>query len=315
MDLARLLELNAFIDVITVFPHELIITWAFVKFLRMERPWTFGVLRMVVTMALTVFRSVGGVPLRLFMLLVTGILLPFVFSRESIPRRLLVIFAVIFLPFLPEIASYGVWYGLTGLPVYDYDAVRAHFGAHMVMSAFSLLLYYLCYVFLRRVFKSWVGQRDDRFSYTLVGFAALQCVLVSLVMWSKLAFFPEASQLDALAAVFCALSFAVDIVLIVSFDRLSQRSAEEAKADAAQRKFDECLVAYSQATESAGRAARMRHDLRNQLQTVQVLLQRGQREEAQEHLGHMIAGVEGGEDVSANVALPACAVELQGGEA
>lgn len=283
---------DAALDIIGSLPLELLWCWMYTRLLDMRRPGVFFAVRGICIALFLLVRSFGGAPVRMVALVLCYIALPLAFSRGSLVRRALVVLAVIALSIFPEFLGYIAWYGLTASPVFDYDAARAHLGAFFAVHTLLLLVYWLLYFLLRAVFRRGTQVVYGRSSLVFVGFLALQLVFAALVIWSKMLLLNSYDALDWVGALFCIVSFAVDLVLVVDFERNAQRELASARADAANELLDEYLMRYGDALGEVERTARIRHDLRNQLQVVDSLIERGQREEAAEHLDRMLAALE-----------------------
>ena len=82
----------------------------------------------------------------------------------------------------------------------------------------------------------------------------------------------------------------LQVVLLVLVAIISTRHADRARALRSQ--LDAYLAEYQETVEKMERTARLRHDLRNQVQIVNALAARGEFELAQHHIAAMLKELE-----------------------
>lgn len=80
------------------------------------------------------------------------------------------------------------------------------------------------------------------------------------------------------------LCLAADILIVLAMERQVGKIRDEERAASLQRQLDEYLEAYAPVSQRIEKAAKLRHDLRNQMQVAIVLAERGQNDRAREHL-------------------------------
>ena len=88
------------------------------------------------------------------------------------------------------------------------------------------------------------------------------------------------------------LCLAVDGLVLVAIISVRARTRHADRARALRSQLDAYLVEYQETVERMERTARLRHDLRNQVQIVNALAARGEFELAQHHIAAMLKELE-----------------------
>lgn len=89
------------------------------------------------------------------------------------------------------------------------------------------------------------------------------------------------------------LCFGVDTVLLLAVGRFRGKVRDDARAADLSGELDRYLVDYQATVDMAQRSARLRHDLRNQVQVVNALAERGELELAEQHIDAMLKELDG----------------------
>ena len=115
-------------------------------------------------------------------------------------------------------------------------------------------------------------------------FPLLQVVLLFLCCWVVVRYCGADWNLSWACVALAVLCLAVDGLVLVAI--ISARHADRARALRSQ------LAEYQETVEKMERTARLRHDLRNQVQIVNALAARGEFELAQHHVAAMLKELE-----------------------
>lgn len=89
------------------------------------------------------------------------------------------------------------------------------------------------------------------------------------------------------------LCFGVDTVLLLAVGRFRGKVRDDARAADLSGELDRYLVDYQATVDMAQRSARLRHDLRNQVQVANALAERGELELAEQHIDAMLKELDG----------------------
>ena len=89
------------------------------------------------------------------------------------------------------------------------------------------------------------------------------------------------------------LCFGVDTVLLLAVGRFRGKVRDDARAADLSGELDRYLVDYQATVDMAQRLARLRHDLRNQVQVANALAERGELELAEQHIDAMLKELDG----------------------
>ena len=130
----------------------------------------------------------------------------------------------------------------------------------------------------RRAYRLW----------TLALFPLLQVAFLLLGYWTVVCYCGADIVLLRICAVLAVLCLGVDAVVLLSISRLRRRARDEARAQLLREQLDAYLKDYQLTVEKMEASARMRHDLRNQVQIVNALAERGEFDLAQHHIAAML---------------------------
>lgn len=148
--------------------------------------------------------------------------------------------------------------------------------------------------------------RELRF---FVGFPVTQAVLLTIPTVIAAYLHEGSSVLYYGTCVLLVVCLAADVLLFRSMERLAQKRHEDQRAALLQGQLEEYLARYDHVVTEVEEAAKLRHDARNQVQTVLALADAGAFTQAREHLSELRAMVESSGEGSAgnlpSVAAPA----------
>ena len=134
--------------------------------------------------------------------------------------------------------------------------------------------------------------RRARRLWTLALFPLLQVAFLLLGYWTVVRYCGADIALLRVCAVLAVLCLGVDAVVLLSISRLRRRARDEARARLLREQLDAYLKDYQLTVEKMEASARMRHDLRNQVQIVNALAERGEFDLAQHHIAAMLRELE-----------------------
>ncbi len=121
-------------------------------------------------------------------------------------------------------------------------------------------------------------------------FPLVQVVLLFLCCWVVVCYCGADWNLSWACVALAVLCLAMDGLVLVAIISARTRHADRARALRGQ--LDAYLVEYQETVERMERTARLRHDLRNQVQIVNALAARGEFELAQHHIAAMLKELE-----------------------
>ena len=300
------------------FETEILTTWFFTQVLAIPCKALYWTLMLVLTFATPLLRA--GTPSEITLVVNFALLaVPLIMSRDSVGRRFAIVAFTTVFNVLCDIMLMLIWGVLIGGDQTNIGYVGEHpveFGfATFARFCVTLPLLVGASKLVNRYFPSKVASgkpREDRVASIMLfaWFPFLQMFLLTT------AYFVISYQCDcnmvllacvALAAIACVF---VDIVLVRMFLRASQSRKEKMLADQLEKQLTEYLASYEQTMQQVESTARLRHDLRNQVQVVTELANRGEFDRAAVYLQSMIDevksastrfGGEAGDDLTGTV--------------
>lgn len=124
--------------------------------------------------------------------------------------------------------------------------------------------------------------------WVLALFSLMQVAFLLLGYWTVVRYCAADSRLLRIYIVLAVLCLGVDAVVLLSINRLRQRARNEARARLLRERLDAYLKDYQLTVAKMEASARMRHDLRNQVQIVNTLAERGEFDLAQRHIAALL---------------------------
>lgn len=289
------------IDILGVVPVQLLFAYALTKMLHIRNRVAFWVLEIAVVLSISCFRSYMGTEFRLAISVPLAVI-PIVLSEGSLARRILTVALAHLVLFFAELPGGVLWITLTGTPVADYDAVRGHFDAFVMVHAVHYALLIPLFVMLYLLLKRFFSKDRGAVAWLPVLFTLTQLVLTNTLILLPLGYVEESLQYYAVAVFLSLGGFAADLLLLLAIARFSQKRRDDARAVMLEEQIDVYLLRYESFVESIERTARLRHDMGNHLQVVLALSERGRFREARGHLdlvrGDLAGFDEDGEAVS-----------------
>lgn len=280
------------LDMLGVLPVEVVVTYAYTKMLRFRSDRVFWTVRMSLIVLLCYFRSAMDPGVRMAVGAAITIFLPLLLSQDKLSSRVFVIVLVNVVLAIAEIAGAALWLALSGTPLVDQDTfafssgVADYWTVRLVHLLLAIMLLSGLYAVLRRFSAS--EQEGMRFFVVL---PLTQVVLLSVSL-AIMQYLPHQSDLFNYGnLVLAAVCVVVDCFLFVSMGRYGMRQRSEQRAALLQCELDDYLHEYRVVVEDMEAVARLRHDLRNQLQVATELAEDGKSEEALNLLADMKSAV------------------------
>lgn len=138
------------------------------------------------------------------------------------------------------------------------------------------------------------SRRASVIASSFAAFSVVQAMLLSLCF--SVAVGPcdgDSLLLLRLFGLLMLLCFGVDTVLLLAVGRFRGKVRDDARAADLSGELDRYLVDYQAAVDMAQRSARLRHDLRNQVQVANALAERGELELAEQHIDALLKELDG----------------------
>ena len=124
-------------------------------------------------------------------------------------------------------------------------------------------------------------------------FSVVQAMLLALCFSVAVGPCDGDSALLRLFGLFMLLCFGVDAVLLLAAGRFSGKMRDDVRVADLSGQLDRYLSDYEVTVNMAQHSARLRHDLRNQVQVVNALAERGEFELAEQHIDAMLKELDG----------------------
>lgn len=274
---------DIFLDIIGIMPVQMVFAYALTKMLSMRSLPLYWALEIGYVLFISCARSSFGFEFRI----VAGIplmLIPILFSQGSLARRLSVVALANLVLFFVELPGGVMWVAMTGEPIADYGAVRAHFGAFLLTHAAHLMLLIPLLAVLCMLLRRFGFGGQGRVAWLPVLFTSIQLVLVTVLMLLPFNRIEGSLGYYGGAVLLSAVGLATDLLLFAAMNRFAHKRRDDARASMLERQLDAYLARYGGFVEGIERTAKLRHDVGNQVQVVLALAERERLPEAREHL-------------------------------
>lgn len=135
---------------------------------------------------------------------------------------------------------------------------------------------------------AWRQRRRKVVAYWSFGlFPLVQMVLLALCYWVVARYCGADWNLSWICVALAVLCLVVDGLVMQSIVSVHAQARDAERAQVLRDNLDAYLAEYQETVAKMERTARMRHDLRNQVQIVNALANRGEFELAQHHIAAM----------------------------
>ncbi|WP_294361819.1 hypothetical protein [uncultured Senegalimassilia sp.] len=229
---------------------------------------------------------------------------PLLFGRGTLARRvtLLAFGLVIVLPgdlFLDMMFDI-----LAGATIDDHATVAANatlFACATLLEVFvEMTLFWGLTALVRRFYPeegadaaALSSRRASVIASSFAAFSVVQAMLLALCFGVAVGPCDGDSVVLRLFGLIMLLCFGVDALLLLAVGRFRGKVRDDARAADLSGELDRYLSDYKVTVEMAQRSARLRHDLRNQVQVVNALAERGEFQLAEQHIDAMLEELDG----------------------
>lgn len=276
------------IELIGIVPVQIYLAYALARILTVRPQWVYALAQGVIILAcvlLTLPQTSPGI-MQIFgtlTLLIPALLL----AKERIAHRIIVLSVAAVVIIITDLPASFTWTAIFS-EAYEFGSAWMHLPMYAVFSAIHLVLLAFFMIILRNFtnrflspqVQCYVGEGPRYF----VGFPLIQLPFLILAIFVV----DKTGSWNILTVALCItgglLCLVADMMLFVSIERFVLNWQAEQQARVLQARLSECLARYSQMAEILDQSAKMRHDLRNHLQVMQQLIQRGELDVAQGHL-------------------------------
>lgn len=238
----------------------------------------FWISEILINVLLLPFRIVIPDAARVLIMLTVFMFIPVGMSRGNLLYRLGMSVAILVFSFVGEFAMSCVFMALVGQP-YAQPAISEHLPAAFIGMLAMLAVGAVLTVGLRIVLRRLgVGRGAHSSVHSLAPMlvALLQPLFFLAILGSAL--LPLSQRGAVLSVAICAVC-ALEIVSVVLLYVSSEQYAAKRDVDMRAKALAQCmqtrLESYAAVVRSIEKTARLRHDLRNQMQVAQVLLSEG----------------------------------------
>lgn len=286
-------------DLFFVMPTSLVLGFFYTRVLDIRNNVSFMATVFLLAVTINSYRSGFTVELKMALGVFYDLLLPLLFSRGRLSRRVMVVALAEVCLFADEILGGALWMLTTNAPNASYDAAREHFGAYVLMRAVHLaaLVAMLAGLYLA-LNRAEIRQSTSKL-WLLAGFPVAQFALISGAVFVGYYHFSESSGYYVACSAMVLLGLFADVLFLRALDRWSKAEAQRLRSEAIKRQLEEHYRHCEALLESAERMAKFRHDMRNHAQTISSLAERGQNAEAREYARELAVRLEEGGAVHA----------------
>lgn len=221
-------------------------------------------------------------------MLVSWVVLPFVLVEESPLVKVLAICAALGCMMVSEAVGQALWGIALGGVASDYETLsqmqRGNLALYLLMDVVIAGLLALMLSALRLVFRRKMHGLAASWPFALLMATQVLLLILAMLMPSYEDVPVWWCVAEVVAAVVC---LALDIAALVAVRRYERKLLDDQRAELLEAQLSEYLNSYTVVTRQLEEVARIRHDLRNQLQVVEFLLWQGEGEKAQTLLGEL----------------------------
>ena len=137
------------------------------------------------------------------------------------------------------------------------------------------------------------SRRASVIASSFAAFSVVQAMLLALCFGVAVGPCDGDSVVLRLFGLIMLLCFGVDALLLLAVGRFRGKVRDDARAADLSGELDRYLADYQETVDMAQRSARLRHDLRNQVQVVNALAERGEFQLAEQHIDAMLKELDG----------------------
>lgn len=288
----------------TGIPAEIAVIYAWTKLLPLRNVRLFWCANLGFSILVILIRALVGSDVvagsYTAIAVINYLVLPLFLSEGRILPRFAACVAVCVAVVVSEIVGHALWVVIVGPPTAGYQAVCLGLPAFWFIRLVHLLLLAMLLVAIMRLFERHLNVEIGRGLGMFLGFGFSQLLLLIILAsvggslsGGSLAAAESAALLYGGGAVLSAMCIAIDSFLFVWVGMYESRVVEEKRVEFLRAQLEWRLNRYGEMTRDMERAARVRHDLSNQLQVASMLVERGEHKAAAEHIRSMVRLIEG----------------------
>ncbi len=231
-----------------------------------------------------------------FLLMMAFCLFPAFVARDRVAHRVFVVVVAIVMLVASDSAVALAWLGITGDDLVMSSA-RGHLPAYAAISAIHLVVLGILYTGLRHYVNRFLNPDVRRYvgegPRYFVLFPLMQLPLLCIAAVGLLQVPPEwSAQATALMFSMSVLSLAADLLLFYAVDQFVLERYDAARVEVLTMRLDSDLRRYRQLALVLENSAQLRHDLRNQVQVIHALADRGEFDRARTCVAELLGEIE-----------------------
>ncbi|WP_165052848.1 MULTISPECIES: hypothetical protein [unclassified Adlercreutzia] len=293
------------IEALNILPVEVVLTFVYTKVLNMRNVPLFWVVRMVTSIGTSFIRLDVSMPVRLLIGLVEYFAIPYFMSKGRAGYRIIALTVLFIAMSVSEVLGVVLWYALTGMLLVRGDALGALMPEFWLVRVMHLLLVVLLLGVVSVALRRFSGEGHEHGFPLVAGLLITQVLLLSLCIYAMQFLGGEKLFLSMGSLTLSLACVVVDVYLMVVIDRFERQRRAEGRVRMLEEQLSAYLEQYQHVAKSIEGVARLRHDVRNQLQVVNDLIVRGDLVRAREIVEAMAARCEERGDALERSAGPA----------
>lgn len=183
-----------------------------------------------------------------------------------------------------------------GVPIVWSASVPEHWGLILSTRLVAVVWIVVSAVLVRALLMRLNGEGGKGSTWRFTAVPALQAILVIVfyvTVWRWWGVLSASFAFHAALCVVCAACFFSDLMLFAGMEWYLAASAARERARMLEAQLQTYLDEYSAKLDEIETTARIRHDIRNHLQVVDALIERGDTDLALEYVGRAVEGIEG----------------------
>lgn len=217
------------IDLVGMLPSQLVFAYAMTRLLDIAYPRVYWTIELASLLGLVWVRPMMDPALKF----ACGMLicfLPLFLSRGKFWNRLFVNVLAVAILDLCELPAGLLWIEITGAPNADYGIAGSRFPAIIFTSAMHLFLLVLLLLVLYAAMRRLRNSGDDWGTGLFVWFPVIQLVLLILLAWISLSYFPAAGWVYLIASLLAVACIAADVLIFRNMEAYRQKKAADRQA-------------------------------------------------------------------------------------
>ena len=251
----------------------------------------FWIIEAVLAFGLFPFRMLIPPPVRVFQGVFTIVILPILFSRGGLLLRVIVAFLVLLIQIMAELPTALIW-GIVTRVAYTNENLYDHFPFSL---ALGLLTWVFCLFFLlllrRFVARFTNGDLvDSPFIFPVV-LAAVQPIIFYIALIIVVRYGGIDTEIISIHTGLMAIAFIQIIALMlvcISVGQYASKRADDLRAQMLAEGVKAQLETYERVVARIENMAKLRHDLRNQVQSAQLAAEQGEYKRARAQVMEML---------------------------